>query len=86
MIALLPVVLVSRFRGPWLKWWSICLLCYFIFSVVLLIGVNPKCDLQDSLIQHVRFIPSFAIWSVFIGLGLLMIIDWIDGFLNKEDS
>jgi hypothetical protein len=50
-----------------------------MFSVVLLIGANPRCDVQDSFFQRIRFIPSFAIWAVFMGLGFLMVLDWVCG-------
>jgi len=78
LVALCPLICISRFRGPWLKWWAVCLLTFFMFSVVLVIGSNPRGDIQDSFIQRVRFIPSFALWGVFIGLGFALLLDWID--------
>jgi len=83
LFALLPLVRISRFRGQWLKWWSVCLLTLFMFTVILLMGACPKGDVQDSFIQRVKFIPSFALWGVFIGLGFLMVIDWIEGVIRE---
>jgi hypothetical protein len=77
LLAVLPIVRVPRFRGIWLKWWGIGLLTFFMFSMVLLVGASPKGDVQDAFIQRVRFIPSFALWSIFIGLGFVMILDRI---------
>ncbi len=83
LAAFFPLIRVSRFRGPWLKWWSTCLLAFLMFSAVLLVGANPTCDVQDSLIQRVKFIPSFAIWGIFLGVGLMMALDgfssWREG-------
>jgi len=83
--AFLPLVRVSRFRGPSLKWWCTCLLAFFMFSVVLVIGANPKRDIQNSFIQRVKFIPSFAMWGIFTGLGFLMILDWISRLTDKQE-
>lgn len=84
LTAFLPLVRVSRFRGPSLKWWCTCLLAFFMFSVVLVIGVNPKGDIQDSFIQRTKFIPSFAMWGIFTGLGFLMILDWISRLTEEQ--
>lgn len=78
LLAVLPIICISRFRGVWRKWWILCLLSFFVFSVVLLIGVNPHMDVQDTLIQKVKFIPGFALWSVFMGLGLAIVLGWIE--------
>ena len=86
LAAFIPLVRVSRFRGPWLRLWCCYLLTFAMFSVALVIGANPKCDLQDSLIQSVRFIPSFAIWSVFMGIGFLMIMDAIGRIAATGDG
>jgi len=84
LAAFLPIVRVSRFRGPSLKWWCTCLLAFFMFSVVLVIGANPEGDIQDTFIQRIRFIPSFAMWGIFTGLGFLMIMDWISRLTDKN--
>ena len=86
LAALFPLVRVSRLRGPWVKWWCICLLAFFMFSVVLLIGANPKGDLQDSIIQRMKFIPSFAMWGIFMGIGFVMILDWISQLMEDDQE
>jgi hypothetical protein len=85
LLAVLPIIRISRFRGVWLKWWVLCLLTFFMFSVILLIGAGPKADIQDTFIQRVKFIPAFALWSVFIGLGFTMILDWIERMTGTKD-
>ncbi|MDA0990464.1 MAG: hypothetical protein O3A51_06910, partial [Verrucomicrobia bacterium] len=74
LVAVVPLVRCSRFHGPLAKWWATCLLVFIMFSVVLLIGVNPKMDVQDSFFQQVRFIPGFAAWAVNIGFGVLLLL------------
>ena len=86
LVALIPLVCLPRLRNGWRRWWAVCLLAFFMFSVVLLIGANPRADIQDANIQRVKFIPSFAMWAVFIGLGLLMVLDWIDELARGAEA
>ena len=86
LAAFFPLVRVSRFRGPWLKWWGTCLLAFTMFSVVVVIGANPYINVQDSFIQRVKFIPSFALWGIFIGLGFMIILDWISRLTEEQQA
>jgi hypothetical protein len=86
LVAILPLVRVSRFQGQWLKWWSVYALTFFMFSVILVIGANQKADIQDAFIQRVKFIPSFAMWGILIGIGFLMVFDWVDGFTREREG
>jgi hypothetical protein len=84
LVALLPLTRILRFRGPYRKWCAVCGVVFLMFSVVLVIGASPKGDIQDSLIQSVKFIPSFALWAILVGLGLMMILDWLDAMVAGE--
>lgn len=73
----IPIIRLSRFQGSWRAWWGVCILSFFMFSVVLIIGLNPSWDVQSAFINRVFFIPSFAGWSILIGLGILMVFEWL---------
>lgn len=75
LLAFLPFIRILRLRGSRLRWAAVAGLTFFMFSAFLVAGASPKGDIQDSLIQRVKFIPSFAIWSVLVGLGLMVLID-----------
>ena len=45
--------------------------------MVTVIFCNPHLDMQDTFIMRTRFIPSFAIWAIFMGLGLLQVFEWL---------
>ncbi|MBI2437635.1 MAG: DUF2723 domain-containing protein [Lentisphaerae bacterium] len=74
---LIPIIRVSLFQGSWRAWWAVCILSFFMFSVVLIIGLNPSWDVQSAFTYRVLFIPSFAVWSIFIGLGVLTVLEWL---------
>ncbi|MGD9873795.1 MAG: DUF2723 domain-containing protein [Kiritimatiellia bacterium] len=85
LIGFLPLLRISRFRGIWLKWWSVCLLAYFMLSAVAMMGANPRGDVLTLFAVRVLFIPSFAIWGIFSGIGLAMVLDWIGGKIIMSD-
>lgn len=76
-VGVLPLFLVNRFRGPLLKWWTVVVLTFLMFSIGIVIGCNPQFDLQEVFILSPRFIPSFAVWGIFVGLGFLIALDWL---------
>ena len=78
LLGLLPIIRVSRFRGAWLHWGAVCLLGFCMFSIILLIGASPTGDIQDAFVQRTKFIPSFALWSLFIGCGIMLVLDWLE--------
>lgn len=84
LIALFPLTRLLRFRGPYRKWCAVCGVAFFMFTFVLVAGASPKGDIQDSFFQSVKFIPSFAIWSILVGLGLMVILDWLDAMVERE--
>jgi hypothetical protein len=77
LLGLLPLFRIVTGRWPAGKWWAVFGLSFFMFTFVLVAGAGPKGDIQDSLIQRVKFIPSFAMWSVLVGIGIMMLADKI---------
>ena len=51
------------------------LLASLLFAVLVLIGANPKADIQTALIVRPVFAPSFAMLAILIGLGLFILLD-----------
>lgn len=84
IIGLIPIIRVSFFRGSWRAWRAVCLLAFFMLSVVVLIGANPMWDVQSAFICRVFLIPSFALWSIFIGLGILTVLEWLKNISDRK--
>lgn len=55
----------------------LCAISLFAFTVLVLIGINPRGTIQDTFIQRTRLIPSYAIVAVFIGIGLCGVLSWL---------
>lgn len=86
---ILSIALVPALALPWLHRSvrpAVCmlLLAFFCFSVVTLLGANPKLDIQTTFIARALFIPSFAILALLIGLGLAIMLRGLAGPRGKE--
>ena len=46
----------------------------FCFSIGVLIGANPRLDIQNTFVVRVVFIPSFALLALLCGLALRMLL------------
>ena len=84
LLALFPLVRICRLRGTCRKWWVVFGVAFLMFSVVLIAGASPKGDIQDSFIQKAKFIPSFAMLSILVGLGLMTALDRLEGLTTRE--
>ena len=84
VFGVLPLFSMAARRLPGMKWWAVFGLSLFMFTFLLIAGANPKGDVQDSLIQRVKFIPSFAMWSVLVGLGLLLLANGLGRMMSGK--
>lgn len=60
------------------KWQIVILFGFFTMSVVLIALANLKMDIQDTFIQRVKFISSHALYSFWIGYGLILGLALVD--------
>ena len=79
LLGLIPVAGFRRFKGEAGKMWTVFCLAFLMYSVIALIGMNPQLDLQTVFIAHRSFIPSFALYAVFIGCGVMMVMERLVG-------
>ncbi len=65
--------------------WTLATLAGFLVMSVLLIALaNPKGDIQDAFIQKVKFISSHALFSFWIGYGLIFGLAALDAFFKNR--
>ena len=53
------------------QWFVALFACFLVMSFLVIVMAAPKGDLQDNFIQKVKFISSHAIFSLWIGYGLV---------------
>jgi hypothetical protein len=74
-MALVPVVALPFLRRAARRSVILPGFAFCFFSVVTLLGVNPRLDLQTTFIARVIFIPSFALLAILAGYGLAIMLD-----------
>lgn len=60
------------------KWITGTVLSFLVMSVMLIALANPKGDIQDAFIQKVKFISSHALFSFWIGYGIIFGLAVVD--------
>jgi tetratricopeptide (TPR) repeat protein len=54
------------------KWVIVTLVSYGVMSIIFVWLASPKGDLQDYFIQRVKFISSHALYSIWVGYGMIV--------------
>lgn len=60
------------------KWTLVTLSAFLVMSAVLVALASPKGDIQDEFIQRVKFISSHALYTFWIGYGLVFVLAFVD--------
>jgi tetratricopeptide (TPR) repeat protein len=63
--------LKTDFAGTSCKWFIAVFVGFLVMSILLISLANPKGDIQDAFIQKVKFISSHALFTFWIGYGLI---------------
>ena len=53
-------------------WILITVVGFFLMSIAMIVGANPKGDIQDMFIQRVKFIASHELFGFWVGYGLIL--------------
>ncbi len=81
-LALLPFVSV-RWLGKKNNFWLLTTLVAFVgVGILFIILQNPKIDMQTLFIARVQYIQSHAVFAIWIGYGLLLLMGLLDTVLT----
>ena len=77
-LALIPFASV-RWLGKKNVFWLLTTLVSFIaVGLLFMILQNPKVDMQTLFIARVQYIQSHAVYAIWIGYGLLLLMAWLE--------
>ncbi|MBL7016492.1 MAG: DUF2723 domain-containing protein [Kiritimatiellales bacterium] len=77
-LALIPFVSV-RWLGKKNNFWLLTTLTAFIgVGLLFMILQNPKIDMQTLFIARVQYIQSHAVYAIWLGYGLLLMMAWLE--------
>jgi tetratricopeptide (TPR) repeat protein len=66
------------------KWLITSVVGFFSVSVVFLIFQNPQLDIQNLFIGRVQFIQSHALYSLWLGYGILLSVAWLERMFGRK--
>jgi tetratricopeptide (TPR) repeat protein len=68
------------------KWLISTLIAFVMLGIVVMVYANPKGDIQDAFIQRVKFISSHALYSFWIGYGIIMGLAFFNNIIFKGNT
>lgn len=66
------------------RWLITSVVGFFSVSVIFLIFQNPQLDIQNLFIGRVQFIQSHALYSLWLGYGILLSVAWMERMLGRK--
>lgn len=78
LLAALPLIFSPKL-GKKNNTWLLTTFIGFIFvSIVFMVLHNPKMDIQNLFIGRTQYIQSHALYAIWLGYGLLLIMAWLE--------
>ena len=65
------------------RWLITSVIGFISVSVIFLIFQNPQLDIQNLFIGRVQFIQSHALYSLWLGYGILLSVAWLERMLGR---
>jgi tetratricopeptide (TPR) repeat protein len=66
------------------RWLLTSMVGFFSVSVIFLVFQNPQLDIQNLFIGRVQFIQSHALYSLWLGYGILLSVAWLERMLGRK--
>ncbi len=83
LMAVLPFFFLRRIHRSARAWLFTMLTAYFFVSVMLIMFLNPDLDIQTLFIQRRFFIPSHALYAVWLGYSIAFGLFLLDRWLGR---
>lgn len=83
-LAVLPF-LSLKWNGKKNNFWLLTTLAAFIgVGLLFIILQNPKIDIQTLFIARVQYIQSHAVYAIWLGYGLLLLMAWLETLVHDN--
>ena len=84
VIAIIPFLYFYRISRNNLKWLITTLIAFLSVGIVFMILQNPKTDIQNLFIGRVQYIQSHALYVLWLGYGLLLIMCSLQSWVKNN--
>lgn len=84
VLAAIPLFFMPKLKKRENLWILTTLVAFVGVSIVFLVLQNPKLDIQNRFIGRVQYIQSHAIYSIWIGYGILLLMGWLESLVKNN--
>jgi thioredoxin-like negative regulator of GroEL len=84
LLAILPFAFIVRIGRKNRDWLFTTMAAFIGVGILFIILQNPKLDIQTLFIARVQYIQSHAIYALWIGYGLLLLMAWLEALVGNN--
>ncbi len=84
LLAILPFAFIVRVGRKNRDWLFTTVAAFIGVGILFIILQNPKLDIQTLFIARVQYIQSHAIYALWIGYGLLLLMAWLEALVGNN--
>lgn len=83
-LAVIPLFFMPKLKKRENLWILTTVIAFLGVSIVFLVLQNPKMDIQTRFIARVQYIQSHAIYAVWIGYGILLLMGALESLVKNN--
>ncbi|MEI8206637.1 MAG: tetratricopeptide repeat protein, partial [Kiritimatiellales bacterium] len=84
LLAILPFAFIVRIGRKNRDWLFTTVAAFIGVGILFIILQNPKLDIQTLFIARVQYIQSHAVYAIWIGYGLLLLMAWLEALVGNN--
>ncbi len=84
LLAILPFAFIVRVGRKNRDWLFTTMAAFVGVGLLFIILQNPKLDIQTLFIARVQYIQSHAIYALWLGYGLLLLMAWLEALVGNN--
>ncbi len=84
LLAGVPLIFSWKVGKRNLAWLATTLIAFLSVGIVFMILQNPKTDIQSLFIGRVQYIQSHAIYVLWLGYGILLLMAWFESLVKNN--
>jgi tetratricopeptide (TPR) repeat protein len=83
-LAALPFIFSPKLGKKNNTWLLTTFIGFFFVSIVFMVLHNPKMDIQNQFIGRTQYIQSHALFVIWLGYGLLLLMAWLETMVRNN--
>ncbi len=84
ILAVIPLLFSGKVGKRNLAWMATTVVAFLSVGIIFMILQNPKTDIQSLFIGRVQYIQSHAIYVIWLGYGILLLMAWLETLVKNN--